>query len=81
MAFYTYLLTCADGTLYAGWTNDLEKRLGVHNQGKGAKYTRARLPVALAAVWEFPSQSEAMAWEFSLKKLSRKRKLALIAAQ
>jgi putative endonuclease len=81
MAFYTYLLTCADGTLYAGWTNDLEKRLGVHNQGKGAKYTRARLPVALAAMWEFPSQSEAMAWEFALKKLSRKRKLALIAAQ
>ena len=45
---YTYILRCGDGSLYTGWTNNLEKRLEEHNQGRGAKYTRAHLPVVLA---------------------------------
>ena len=45
---YTYLVECADGTLYCGWTNDIDKRMKAHNEGKGAKYTRSRLPVRLA---------------------------------
>ena len=45
---YTYILKCSDGTYYTGWTNDMAKRLKTHNEGKGAKYTRARLPVTLA---------------------------------
>ena len=47
MTAYTYILRCADGTLYTGWTNDIEKRLAAHNAGKGAKYTKPRLPVEL----------------------------------
>ena len=56
---YTYILKCADGTLYCGWTNDLEKRLASHNSGKGAKYTRSRLPVTLVYYEEFESPIDA----------------------
>ena len=54
MSNYTYILKCADETLYCGWTNDLEKRLEAHNSGKGAKYTRSRLPVELIYYEELP---------------------------
>lgn len=53
---YTYLLRCCDGTLYCGWTNCLEKRVAAHNSGKGAKYTRARRPVALAYFEEYSTR-------------------------
>lgn len=75
---YTYILECADGTLYAGWTNNLDNRIDVHNQGKGAKYTRSRLPVKLVASWKFPTSSEARSFEFRLKRLSRREKQKLI---
>ncbi len=65
---YTYILRCADDTLYCGWTNHLEKRLIAHNQGKGAKYTKARRPVVLAYWEEFSTKEEAMRREAAIKK-------------
>ncbi len=76
--FYTYMLECADGTLYTGWTTDPKKRFEQHNLGKGAKYTRARRPVILRAVWAFASKAEAMRFEYELKRLSRSQKLNLL---
>lgn len=76
--FYTYILSCGDGTLYTGWTVNLPNRIQAHNAGKGARYTRARLPVKLLGSWAFDSQSEAMRFEYHLKKLSRTEKLALL---
>ena len=78
MSNYTYILKCSDDTLYCGWTNDLEKRLETHNAGKGAKYTRARLPVKLVYYEEFETKEEAMSREVKIKKLSRQEKLRLI---
>ena len=76
---YTYILKCSDNTLYTGWTTDLPKRLKSHNQGKGAKYTRTRLPVTLV-YWEtFDTKKEAMQREAAIKKLSRPQKERLIA--
>ncbi len=76
---YVYLLRCADGSLYCGWTTDLAGRLAAHNSGKGAKYTRSRLPVEL--VWHecFSDRHEALSREWHLKRLPRAEKLALIA--
>ena len=70
----TYLLRCADGTFYGGWTVDLEARLAAHNAGKASRYTRSRLPVALACVEEWATESEARRREPVLKRLSRARK-------
>lgn len=75
---YTYILRCADGTLYCGWTNDLEKRLAAHNSGAGAKYTRSRLPVELIYSESFATKKEAMSREFHIKRMTRAEKLALI---
>ena len=75
---YAYLLECADKTLYCGWTNDLEKRVEAHNLGKGAKYTKARRPVALVYYEAFETKREAMMREAAIKKLDRKKKEALI---
>lgn len=75
---YTYLLECADKTLYCGWTNDLEKRVKAHNSGHGARYTRPRRPVTLIYFEEFETKSEAMRREAAIKKLSRKEKAELI---
>lgn len=75
---YTYILRCADGSLYCGWTNDLEKRLKAHNDGTGSKYTRARRPVELAYYESFETKEEAMSREYQIKQLSRKQKQALI---
>lgn len=75
---YTYILRCADGTLYCGWTNNLEKRLKAHNSGKGAKYTRCRLPCELVYYEEFETSIEAQKREYKIKTLSREEKLALI---
>ncbi|MDO5409571.1 MAG: GIY-YIG nuclease family protein [Lachnospiraceae bacterium] len=78
MSNYVYILSCADGTLYTGWTNQLEKRVAVHNQGKGAKYTRSRLPVKLLYWEEYPDKGQAMSREAAIKKLTRSQKLELI---
>lgn len=75
---YTYILRCRDGSLYTGWTNNLEKRLNCHNAGKGAKYTKARLPVELAYFETFQTKKEAMQREWKIKKMTRKEKIALI---
>jgi len=76
--FYVYILQCADGSLYTGYTVNLEKRLRSHNQGKAAKYTRARLPAVLVYAETRPSRSEAMRREAEIKALSRAQKLELI---
>jgi putative endonuclease len=79
--WYAYLLRCADGTLYAGVTTDVERRVEEHNgSGLGAKYTRARRPVELAYQEGFATRSEACAREAALKRLSRAHKLELIAS-
>ena len=74
---YTYILRCADGTLYTGWTNDLEKRLAAHNNGTASKYTRSRRPVAFLYAEVHGTKEEAMRREYEIKQLSRKEKLAL----
>ena len=76
MGHHVYLLLCADGTLYTGYTTDVERRLATHNSGKGAKYTRSRLPASLVAHWEYPSKGEALSAEYRLRRLSRPAKLA-----
>ncbi len=78
MPYFTYILRCADDTLYTGYTNDLEKRIETHNSGKWAKYTRGRLPIEIAYSESHPTESEARKREYALKKLSRKKKLELI---
>ncbi|WP_239752061.1 GIY-YIG nuclease family protein [Mammaliicoccus sp. H-M34] len=75
---YTYILECKDHTLYTGYTTDLERRLKVHNDGKGAKYTKIRRPVKLVYHEIFDNKSEALKREYALKQLTRKQKLALI---
>lgn len=75
---YAYILRCADGSLYTGWTNDLEKRLEAHNKGRGSKYTRTRLPVELVYHEQFETRKEAMSREWHIKELSREEKLRLI---
>ena len=76
---YAYILRCADGTLYTGWTTDLQRRVDAHNAGKGAKYTRARRPVELCYYESFATAGEAMQREAAIKKLTRQQKLSLVA--
>ena len=71
---YFYVLMCNDGSYYAGYTNDLQKRLKTHNEGKGAKYTRGRLPVSIIYHEEFQTKQEAMKAEYAFKQLDRKKK-------
>lgn len=75
---YTYLLRCADGTLYCGWTNHLEERVQSHNEGKGAKYTKCRRPVELVYYEVFETKQEAMRREAAIKRLTRSEKTELI---
>lgn len=77
MTAYVYIVECADGSLYTGWTNDLHKRIAAHNAGRGAKYTRSRLPVQLRYYEIFDEKNDALRRECVLKKLSHaaKRKL------
>ncbi len=79
MEHYAYILKCADDTYYCGYTNDLENRIKKHNQGKGAKYTRGRLPVVLVYYEVFASKEEAMSREWHLKQLSRAQKELIIS--
>ena len=77
---YTYIVKCSEKTFYTGWTNDLEKRIEMHNSGKGAKYTKARLPVELVYYEAFDTKEEAMSREWHIKRLSRSEKQKLIEA-
>lgn len=78
MSWVCYVLQCADGTLYTGITNDLEKRLAAHNAGEGAKYTRGRTPVKLAYCEPCADKSAALKREIDIKGLPRTKKLALV---
>lgn len=75
--FYTYILECKDGTFYCGYTNNIDERVKTHNEGKGAKYTKSRLPVKLIYFEEFRTKSEAMKREAAIKKLTREEKMIL----
>lgn len=77
--YFMYVLSCADGTLYTGYTTDVEQRLRTHNAGKGAKYTRSRIPVELVAQARFCTKHAAMSAEYHFKRLGRAEKDALIA--
>ncbi len=77
---YVYILECSDGTLYTGWTNDLDKRIKAHNEGKGAKYTKARRPVTLTYYEEYENKSDALKREAAIKKLSRAEKVNMVKA-
>ena len=78
MICYCYIVECADGTYYTGWTVNPEKRLAVHNKGKGARYTRTRCPVKLVYVEELPDRKTAMKREIAIKRMERERKNRLI---
>ena len=78
---YTYLLQCADGSLYCGWTNCLWERVKVHNEGRGAKYTRGRRPVELVYFEEFATKQEAMQREAAIKRLTRQEKEKLVESR
>ncbi len=74
---FIYLLRCSDGTLYTGWTYDLKRRVAKHQHGRGARYTRARLPVRLIHSERLASRRDAMARERVIKRMSRAKKVAL----
>lgn len=80
MAWHVYLLKCADGTLYAGATNDVSKRIAAHAAGKGAKYVRGRCPIALVWKLRVKDRSAALRLEARVKRMTRKEKLALAGA-
>lgn len=73
-----YILKCKDNTLYTGYTNDLEHRIAMHEQGKGAKYTRGRGPFQVVFVERFSTKEEALQKEYQVKQLTRKGKFQLI---
>jgi len=75
---YVYMLRCSDNSIYTGYTTDLKKRLDTHNKGKGAKYTRTRLPVDLLYFEEFSTKSSALKREYAIKQLSKKQKENMI---
>ena len=75
---WVYILRCGDGSLYTGWTNDIEHRLKMHSEGRGGKYTRSHLPVELVYTEEYETPGEARSREAKIKRLSRGEKLRLI---
>ncbi|MDO4313769.1 MAG: GIY-YIG nuclease family protein [Eubacteriales bacterium] len=75
---YTYIVKCRDGSLYTGWTTDVERRIKEHNEGRGAKYTNSRRPVELVYYETFETKIEAMKREYAIKQLSREEKEKLI---
>ena len=78
---YIYILKCGDGSFYTGWTTAPAKRVALHNKGKGAKYTRSRLPVCLVYTESFATKSEALKREYAVKKLSHEDKKKLTEKQ
>ena len=79
--YYVYMSCCANGTLYVGYTRDVEQRMAIHNAGHGGRYTRSNRPISLVAAWPFPSKAQAMQAERELKRLPPERKLALAEAK
>ena len=77
---YVYLLRCRDGSLYCGWTTDLDRRLATHRRGRGSRYTASRLPVSLALAQPMADRGAARREEVRIKRLTRAEKLALVAA-
>ena len=77
---YVYVLACADGSLYTGYTTDVERRVAQHNAGEGAKYTRGRTPVEVVHVEAFDAKSAAMSREYGIKQLSRTEKEQLVGS-
>ena len=77
---FVYLLRCRDGSLYCGWTTDLDRRLAAHRSGRGSRYTASRLPVALALALPMPDRSAARREEARIKRLTRAQKLALLGS-
>lgn len=75
---YVYILKCSDNSLYTGWTNNLERRINAHNEGKGAKYTKGRAPVKLMYIEKFDDKKLAMKREYQIKQLTRIEKFKLI---
>jgi len=78
---YVYILRCGDGSLYTGWTNDLESRVAAHKSGQGCRYTRSHLPVELAYFEEYEDRHQAMSREWHIKRLRREEKLSLISGK
>ena len=78
MSWFVYMLRCRDDSLYTGYTDDVERRLAVHNSGKGAKYTRSRLPVSLVYREACADKSTALKREYAIKRLKKPEKEALI---
>ncbi len=79
--YYIYILECADGTFYTGYTTQVEERVLAHNAKKGAKYTRGRTPVKLVYQESFEEKSEALKREYAIKKMTRKEKVKLMNTQ
>lgn len=75
---YVYIVECSDGTFYTGWTNNLEKRIEMHSNGTGAKYTRGRGPVKLVYNEQFEDKRDAMKREYEIKQMTRQEKILLI---
>ena len=78
---FFYVLTCKDGSLYGGYTNNLERRIKMHNEGKGAKYTRGRGPVELTYFQGYEDKGEALRAEYNFKRLSRKKKVEFLSCE
>lgn len=76
--FYVYIIRCADGSFYCGYTTDVEKRFEKHKSGKGAKYTRSHLPLEFVYIEEFESKSDALKRECEIKSMTRSQKEKLI---
>ena len=81
MSWYVYMVRCRDSSLYTGYTNDPDRRLAVHNAGKGAKYTKSRLPVQLVYREECPDKSTALKREYAIKRLTKAEKEVLCNEQ
>lgn len=75
---YVYVVRCANGSLYTGYTKDIEVRIAAHNEGKGGRYTRSHRPVELIATWSFETKREALQIEYRIKQLPRQKKLELV---
>jgi putative endonuclease len=79
--YYVYIVRCANGSLYTGYSKNVEQRIAAHNAGKGGRYTRANRPVELLVCWPFRSKTEALKMEYAIKQLPRQTKLALAAGR
>jgi putative endonuclease len=77
-AHHVYVVRCANGSLYTGYTKDIEARIAAHNEGKGGRYTRAYRPVELIASWSFATKREALQIEYRIKQLPRQKKIELV---